>query len=123
MRLNRSNLCIKLFVKRKSLDDARRSCSQTSARLVVLDTEEKNTDVGEYIKGTKDTATYLIGLTDVKEEGRFVWENGKDVVFSNWYNSQPDDNTGKNCVVFFPTTYQWYNYPCTDQKYICEKRF
>ncbi|XP_041346883.1 perlucin-like [Gigantopelta aegis] len=113
-----------MFMEIKLLNDARNSCSQSGARLVVLDTEEKNTDVGEYIKANGDEGMYLIGLTDVQQEGRFVWENGKDVGFSNWDPVEPNGDTGENCAVVYSTTYLWYDYTCTKTyKYICEKLF
>ncbi|XP_041357739.1 lectin BRA-3-like isoform X2 [Gigantopelta aegis] len=116
--LNRINLCIKVLIEKEVLSDVRNSCSQLGARLVVLDTKEKNTDVGEYLKANVDEGMYFIGLTDVQQEGRFVWENGKDVGFSNWVRGEPNGGTRENCAVISSITYQWKDYPCRGCNFI-----
>lgn len=39
-----------------------------------------------------------LGLSDVAQEGDFVWSNGNPVSYINWEAGQPDDNGGICCV-------------------------
>jgi len=37
---------------------------------------------------------YWIGLTDIFQEGTFVWTTGEKLTYTNWYDKEPN-NAGK----------------------------
>ena len=74
-----------------------------------------------------NTEAYWIGLSDVMEEGSWVWmisntpiESG---VYTNWSPGQPDNiQNDENCAEIWPTNGQWNDGQChVPHHYICEK--
>ncbi|XP_041376832.1 alpha-N-acetylgalactosamine-specific lectin-like [Gigantopelta aegis] len=121
--IDRLNICFKASTNKQSFDKARDICSQSCARLIVLDTEEKNTAVNSYINATTGRGHYYIGLTDMVTEGVFVWQDGHTVGFTKWGGKEPNDAVdGEDCVVLKPWTARWNDVSCMMQyRYICEK--
>lgn len=40
----------------------------------------------------------FIGLSDISQEGTFVWSSGKPFTYSNWYTGEPNDQDGEDVV-------------------------
>jgi len=57
-----------------------------------------------------------IGLTDIEEEGVYVWENSGEVAsYFDWFSGQPDGAAlpEDDCVVMsYNDNYLWYDAPC-----------
>ncbi|XP_041376074.1 C-type lectin lectoxin-Thr1-like [Gigantopelta aegis] len=121
--LDSVGICFKAFTERKTRDEARVLCSESGDRLIVLDTAAKNTAVAVYLMSTVGPQSYFLGLTDEQTEDLFIWENGKSVDFTNWYDGEPDNNgNDEDCVQFTTFEEKWEDVKCTDDiKYICEK--
>jgi len=62
-------------------------------------------------------------LSDLQEEGYWVWASEKNVAeYTNWRSGEPN-NTGKdeNCVSIY-SNHLWNDYACSKLfHYICEK--
>ncbi|XP_041361199.1 C-type mannose receptor 2-like [Gigantopelta aegis] len=119
--LDNPKLCFKAFADFKFMEDARKICQASGAMLIVLDTNEKNTAVSDYIVKTLGSSSYLIGLTDKQTEGMYIWENGNLVTFSKWAPEEPRNKAYVDCVVL--TSKYWYNVNCFDRiRFVCEKQ-
>ncbi|XP_041375600.1 macrophage mannose receptor 1-like [Gigantopelta aegis] len=121
--LDSVDICFKASAETKTRDEARVICSGSGDKLIVLDTQEKNSAVAEYLYTSARLQSYFIGLTDEQTENQFIWENGKLVGFTSWIVDEPD-NYGNNedCVQFTTNGGKWRDIKCTDiRRYICEK--
>ncbi|XP_035671951.1 glycine-rich cell wall structural protein 1.0-like [Branchiostoma floridae] len=79
------------------------------------------------ISDTLTRPTVWIGLTDVKKEGTFVWEDGEELGgFSDWWWGEPNNEPGDDadCVRMKSAAWlkTWKDTPCQRlHKVICEK--
>ena len=67
---------------------------------------------------------YAIGVSDIAEEGTFVWADGSDVSYTNWGENEPNHPTGNyNCgFIILNWKGRWDDHSCTDPSpYICRK--
>nr|ANG56319.1 C-type lectin [Meretrix meretrix] len=70
---------------------------------------------------------YWIGLSDVMEEGTWMWMGSNNPLepgsYSNWLPGQPSNSqNNENCADVWPTTGQWNDGQChVPHNYICEK--
>ena len=64
------------------------------------------------------TATLLkghvhIGLNDIEEEGKFIYTDGSEPLWSNWYSTNPNGNNAYNCVVaYYSYNFNWDDVSC-----------
>jgi len=60
-----------------------------------------------FITLTPGDRSFWIGLTDIFQEGNFVWVTGEKVTYTNWYDGQPS-NGGKieHFAHISPTSYK-----------------
>jgi len=60
-----------------------------------------------------------LGLNDIAIENKFVWSDGTDSAYRNWYRTEPNDaNGGEDCALIIPT---WQGMTWIDEK--CSKNF
>lgn len=57
---------------------------------------------------------YWIGLSDLVQEGHFVWESdGTTVEYSNWYEGEPNSHGNEDCVILYASFgMQWADDDC-----------
>ncbi|XP_041377134.1 macrophage mannose receptor 1-like [Gigantopelta aegis] len=117
--LNNPKMCFKSSSVPNTIDNARASCYQSGARLIVLDTDDKN----EAVANALVPGNYFIGLTDSRTEGVFVWDDERVASFTKWKPGEPNDMGGdEDCVLLQTIFKKWIDFPCTvAMEYICEK--
>ncbi|XP_045191038.1 perlucin-like [Mercenaria mercenaria] len=103
-------------------------CRELDSKLVEINDASEN----DFIKAkTKLTnKNYWIALSDVREEGSWVWMDShaalKSTDFSDWSHGQPDNlHNNENCAAMFRLTHhgqwQWSDVPCSsNMHFICE---
>ncbi|GAB6032981.1 Fc fragment of IgE, low affinity II, receptor for (CD23) [Chamberlinius hualienensis] len=86
------------------------SCKSKGADLAHPITEEKNTQLVDYIKKNFPTveSSWWLGASDLAEEGIWRWaHDNSGLSFTNWLNSQPDNaKDGEDCLSYW-TTHNW----------------
>ncbi|GAB6032917.1 Fc fragment of IgE, low affinity II, receptor for (CD23) [Chamberlinius hualienensis] len=107
------------------------SCKSKVAELAHPSTEEKNTQLVNYIKKNFSTfkACWWLGASDLAEEGTWIWthDNSK-LSFKNWFDNQPDNANGdENCLSYWSdNNWGWNDLNCKipyfETFYICEQK-
>ncbi|XP_053380330.1 perlucin-like protein [Mercenaria mercenaria] len=102
-------------------------CEKMGGKLVEIETAAENAYLTPIVDSQKHN--YWIGLSDVQEEGIWMWMESKEKLsttgFSHWYPNQPDNSeANENCATInFDVGGKWNDWHCNGKEanYICEK--
>ena len=78
-----------------------------------------------YFKRLDDSVMgYWIGLSDQDTEGHFIWTNGEETNYTNWYEGEPNDYEHvEDCANFVYWSFFWYDTTCSHElKSVCESK-
>lgn len=91
-------------------------CEKAQGKLVTIESEEENTFLTPFV-----AVSAYIGFNDLSEEGVFKWLSGKEAVYTNWNEGEPNDSaTNEDCGALY-TNGKWNDLPCTRAtSFICE---
>ena len=84
--MNPSNGHVYKWIHCKDWEDAQKQAADADAYLVTITSETEQL----WIESAFGDAPYTIGLTDKKEEGKWEWENGEPVSYTNWIQKEFD---------------------------------
>ena len=100
----------KVIETTKTWEDARLFCQEISGELASFTSlqEQASAGIPEYGKG--DYNSYWIGLNDMKENGKYVWSDGSDLVWTHWQVFNPTNRSDRNCVYVYQT--KWLDAWC-----------
>ncbi|XP_054153146.1 macrophage mannose receptor 1-like [Oppia nitens] len=106
-------------------------CRTKSAKLVVIDSPEKQKFVEKVIQesGVEDNAWIGLNRTDQS----YQWSDGTDLSFTNWSPGEPNSSNSTACVQIYAESYRWDgkavtfgkwdDLPCDSKRvFICEKK-
>jgi len=71
--------------------------------LASIESEAEN----DYLADRIIASTALIGLTDVNREGRFEWDDGSPLNYTNWYTLQPNNYENQDFVELIKGSGLW----------------
>ncbi|XP_078615021.1 uncharacterized protein LOC144884061 isoform X1 [Branchiostoma floridae x Branchiostoma japonicum] len=116
--------CFKFSTNRKNYAGARSVCQAAGGHLAMpKDPATNNFLVNQLTRYPSDSNVYF-GLTDLAQEGTFVWEDGTPLTgWSNWNPGQPDDyRSVEDCAHWWGSYgYKWNDRSCSDSDYyVCE---
>ena len=77
------------------------SCRQQNGYLADIDSAQENTAVANVFSSSSNTHLALIGLNDINQERRWVWQlNGysRIATYTNWARNQPDNSGNEDCA-------------------------
>jgi hypothetical protein len=113
--------------------EARAQCAAMGGHLVVIDSLQENTFVGELVAkgGGQDC---WIGITDEVEEGKWLTVDGQSLTYTNWRKGQPNNKANAEHFALIsnrvfggtPMNWQWSDQPKTALEkqhqpgYMCE---
>ena len=118
------NHCYLFSNKKADWFAARRKCAGEGGQLAVIYDSRLNAFL-KFQAFMSGAGSYLIGLTDLWNEGTFLWEGtGQTVRFHNWDYKEPNNAGGKeDCTELGKVkAYRWNDVPCTGHAtgYICQ---
>lgn len=96
---------------------ARDNCARLGARLAVVTSERENEFLVRHMNGSN-----FIGLSDEVQEGRWVWEDGSNIVYENFAEGEPNNSGGVEDVVEIRRDGEWNDLASFHTlPYICRK--
>ncbi|XP_062291372.1 secretory phospholipase A2 receptor-like [Scomber scombrus] len=119
-----------------SLEESRRSCQTLGGDLVKIDSMEEQEFLEKKVKNKMryNEDKFWIGLTDSKEESKWIWADGSPLTtsLSFWFKGEPnnlktEDPAGEHCVRMGKKEGAkdlkcWFDRSCNmPQRSICEK--
>lgn len=103
--------------------DARSSCAALfSGDLLKIDDEDELDAVVAFVVPLDDTGRWFIGLSDLVEEGTFVWIDDTAPAFTDWEEDEPNDLDGEDCTeVRASSNLGWNDISCGNPRaFLCE---
>jgi hypothetical protein len=111
----------KLYMEPMSWHEAKRFCEEQSGHLVTITSRQENDFVTRLARSARDAG--WIGLTDEREEGKWEWVTGEQVVFTAWARGEPN-NKGRSqdhVCVLGEADWSWDdNWTVRQYAFICE---
>ena len=90
--MNPANRHLYKWIACDGREDAQKQAAEENAYLVTITSEQEQV----WLEAMFGRASYWIGLTDVEKEGKWQWENGEPVTYTNWkkkeYDPMEDDD-------------------------------
>ncbi|CAC5385743.1 MRC [Mytilus coruscus] len=111
--------CYKEFSEKRTWFKARDYCRSIGTDLVSVHNEkETNFIISNF------TRNFLwIGLSNFKNNGRYMWSDGTSLKYAYWGRTEPNDvNNNENCVhLFLSKSRKWNDTSCfTSFRFICK---
>ena len=102
----------------KTFTDATAACEEMGAYLV----EPRTVELSNLVKSFTFSTRFYIGLTDVTEDGTFVWQSdGELVSYTDWLVDQPNGGINQNCVMLKRYPGGWNDASCDLLRpYVCQ---
>uniref|UniRef100_A0A096LVY2 C-type lectin domain-containing protein n=1 Tax=Poecilia formosa TaxID=48698 RepID=A0A096LVY2_POEFO len=128
--------CYYFSTTKSSWTDSRRSCTDLGSDLVKIDSREEQMFLLERLRVLMkdDEDMFWIGLTDLKEEGKWFWVDGspQDKSLTFWKDGEPDNASkdgadSADCArmgrkIEAQGLKSWFDISCNfPHKSICEK--
>ncbi|KAK3105432.1 hypothetical protein FSP39_025136 [Pinctada imbricata] len=103
---------------------AKSQCSTEGGHLAEIPDWETHNDLEYNADGLRGDRVW-IGLNDINKRGRWIWDNGNSMSYTNWDSGQPDtcSSCEEKCVLMrIDRSGKWHDYGCytTHNPFICE---
>ncbi|XP_035670193.1 neuronal pentraxin-2-like [Branchiostoma floridae] len=107
--INVNGVCYKYYPEAKTYAQAQQTCAADGGLLAMPKDDQTNNLINSLGSGNR-----WIGLTDVANEGQWVFENGQALEsngYSNWNLVEPNGGSGENYAAFSWTGSGWQDWP------------
>ncbi|XP_078578923.1 uncharacterized protein LOC144863535 [Branchiostoma floridae x Branchiostoma japonicum] len=117
--------CFKFYTYKRNYAGARSACRAVGASLAMPKDQATNNFLFNQLTTYPTGSSFTwFGLTDLAQEGTFVWEDGTPLTgWSNWNPGNPDDHqSDEDCAHWYiPNGYKWNDRSCSiSQYFVCE---
>ncbi|KAM9115038.1 uncharacterized protein ACDP82_018481 isoform 4-T4 [Pangshura tecta] len=110
--------CYHFSESTKTWHEAKQSCSDYGAHLVIINTKEEQAFL---VKNRTKSRVYWLGLSDKKVESQWLWVDGSPLKLSFWSTGEPNDSSNEDCGTM-AIDGRWNDINCYRTDYwICEK--
>ncbi len=106
--------CYSLFTTARTRNEARTTCNAIGGGAMLASVQSATEN--QLITTLIGQSSAFLGGTDEVTEGTFKWDDGTDVVLTNWYTGEPNNGLGmfeEDCIVIHGTLAgKWDDRPC-----------
>lgn len=110
-----------LFSEAKTFNDAIRFCQNRNQRLVQIENQAENEFIWEDIVEWGDAI--WLGANNVVGTKVYIWLDGSNLTYSNWFEDQPNANVRNRNAIFMSNSHRgkWFDYSMSDTTHVlCE---
>ncbi|XP_053547625.1 pulmonary surfactant-associated protein D [Bombina bombina] len=111
--------------KQANYHTAKAICEKYGGTLPVPLSSEESSAIYEVAKVVKAKTSHrlFLGINDIKQEGVFMYPDGKPITYKNWYQHEPNGGSGENCILVYEAG-QWIDITCNaTHQVVCEFTF
>ncbi|XP_078616211.1 perlucin-like protein [Branchiostoma floridae x Branchiostoma japonicum] len=115
--------CYSFSTEKKTQKDARSACQAAGGHLAMPKDQTTNDFLVNQLTRYPSGQRVWFGLTDLLQEGTWVWEDGTPLVdWNNWHPGERNDSGTEDCVEWSAGhSFKWNDQSCTDiLYYVCE---
>ncbi|XP_035696435.1 perlucin-like protein [Branchiostoma floridae] len=115
--------CFSFSTDTKNYAGARSACQAAGGHLAMPKDQATNDILRNQLTRYPSGSDAWFGLTDLAQEGTFVWEDGTPLTgWSNWYPGEPNGGSAESCAHWHGSYgYKWNDRRCShSQYYVCE---
>ncbi|XP_046546491.1 perlucin-like [Haliotis rubra] len=108
-----------------SFAEARSYCQFFGSHLARVTSKDEADYLRSRANEEKGSTGYWLGATDLIKEGKFVWEGGSPLNYTNWRPGQPNNvSPQQHCLTLYKNfEYNWNDYDCIKKtEFICERK-
>ena len=100
-----------------SWETARQNAIDLGGYLLTINSAAENNFIQNNIGDNYKWDSYWIGFSDTAEEGTFVWANGSDSTYTNWYDGEPNNSGDEDVVEFNAYSGKWNDLNSNDGRF------
>ena len=100
-----------------SWETARQNAIDLGGYLLTINSAAENNFIQNNIGDNYKWDSYWIGFSDTAEEGTFVWANGSDSTYTNWYDGEPNNAGDEDVVEFNAYSGKWNDLNSNDGRF------
>ncbi|XP_072017220.1 uncharacterized protein [Amphiura filiformis] len=115
------NFCYRreLWEIQATYEEARDACVAKGAALTSINNQLEQ----DFINDNYPGVWVWIGLDDLTTEGTYEWVDGQPYDYTNWRDTQPDNDRGIEHCIYLYEDGDWNDMPCDEPRgYICKMK-
>lgn len=90
----------KLFTQGMNWNEAKEYCQSFGGHLLTISSTEENKFIVDTFLINND-AGILLGFSDNEKEGKWIWVNDEEVVYTNWAENEPNNENNEDYALVY----------------------
>ena len=98
-------------------DEAKLRAEELGGYLLTINNADENTWVVNNLGENYKWDSYWLGYNDKDTEGTFVWANGSEATYTNWYSGEPNNAGDEDVAEFNGYEGKWNDLPSNEGRF------
>lgn len=110
----------KLFTQGMNWNEAKEYCQSFGGHLLTISSTEENKFIVDTFLINND-AGILLGFSDNEKEGKWIWVNDEEVIYTNWAENEPNNENNEDyALVYHDGTWNDGHLEKENWPFVCE---